>query len=167
MLGHRWSLIIQWDNEWPPESDRIRTRFESESNRIAKDCKGLERIAIRAVGIVPRHAPTAGPRMWFLVWNDLPGRACRGASLQCIRPLAAVTLPGLISKVCIVTTVYILIMGSIRSFDGRNCDWLSKAELSVSFRRNPTGFEADSNRNRIGIESESNRTQIQYFIYIK
>ena len=123
---------------------------------IESDCKELQRIAIRAVGLVPRHAPTAGPRMWFLVWNDLPGRACRGASLQCIRPLAAVTLPGLISKVCIVTTVYILIMGSIRSFDGRNCDWLSKAELSVSFRRNPTGFEADSNRNRIGIESDPN-----------
>ena len=101
-----------------------------------------------------------GCGFWF-------GTTCRGVGLKCIRPLAAVTLPGLISKVCIVTTVYILIMGSIRSFDGRNCDWLSKAELSVSFRRNPTGFEADSNRNRIGIESESNRTQIQYFIYIK
>ena len=122
---------------------------------IESDCKELQRIAIRAVGLVPRHAPTAGPRMWFLVWNDLPGRESPVHS-----PVGSRTLPGLISKVCIVTTVYILIMGSIRSFDGRNCDWLSKAELSVSFRRNPTGFEADSNRNRIGIESESNRIRI-------
>ena len=53
-----------------PDSNRNRIGLQ----RIAKDCKGLQRIAIRAVGLVPRHAPTAGPRMWFLVWNDLPGR---------------------------------------------------------------------------------------------
>ena len=150
MSGHRNPIGYE------PDSNRNRIGLQ----RIAKDCNPCG-----GARSTPRS--NRGPRMWFLVWNDLPGRACRGASLQCIRPLAAVTLPGLISKVCIVTTVYILIMGSIRSFDGRNCDWLSKAELSVSFRRNPTGFEADSNRNRIGIESESNRTQIQYFIYIK
>ena len=31
--------------------------------------------------------------------------------------------------------VYILIMGSIRSFDGRNCDWLSKGGVRWSIRR--------------------------------
>ena len=31
--------------------------------------------------------------------------------------------------------VYILIMGSIRSFDGRNCEWLSKGEVRWSIRR--------------------------------
>ena len=29
-------------------------------------------------------------------------------------------------------TVYILIMGSIRSFDGRNCEWLIKYTRAVS-----------------------------------
>ena len=36
---------------------------------------------------------------------------------------------GLFEKFCIVITVYILIMGAIRSFDGRNCEWLSKGEV--------------------------------------
>ena len=107
------------------------TGIRSDSNPIRigieSDCKGLQRIAIRAVGLVPRHAPTAGPRMWFLVWNDLPGRGSQVHS-----PVGSRNPAGAYLKTCIVTTVYILIMGAIRSFDGRNCEWLIKYTRAVS-----------------------------------
>ena len=122
MGGHRNSIGFE------PDSNRNRIGIESLQKgplqRIAKDCKGLQSVRWGSfhATLQPR-GPGCG--FWF-------GTTCRGVGLKCIRPLAAVTLPGLISKVCIVTTVYILIMGSIRSFDGRNCEWLIKYTRAVS-----------------------------------
>ena len=108
-------------------------RSTPRSNRGGPDVvSGLERrartwVLRRALGLVPRHAPTAGPRMWFLVWNDLPGRGSQVHS-----PVGSRNPAGAYLKTCIVTTVYILIMGAIRSFDGRNCEWLIKYTRAVS-----------------------------------
>ena len=86
MGGHRNSIGFE------PDSNRNRIGIESLQKgplqRIAKDCKGLQSVRWGSfhATLQPR-GPGCG--FWF-------GTTCRGVGLKCIRPLAAVTLPGLI-----------------------------------------------------------------------